>query len=409
MSIYRKVKTGISVYKQGGISAFVKLFQKTVQTQLQKRQLTMLVRNEDVLSVRLDDIESAQGINKSLQNKQIAWIMSPPGETSGGHQNIFRFIAFAEKAGYTNSIYIYSNDDYSTGITGIQNMIEKSDSYPDVKATFHKLERGKLLTGNFCAAFATGWETAYPLKLADIQGEKMYFVQDFEPLFYPSGSESILAENTYRFGFKCITAGKWLSQKLTNEYGLWTRSFDFGVEHDKYFVTNRTFRNEILFYARPVTPRRGFELGILALTKFAQNHPEIPINLAGWDTSDWDIPFKYNNLGGLPISELNSVYNRCAAGLVLSTTNMSLLPLELLASGVVPVVNDAPNNRLVTDNPFIQFVEPTPAAISDKLSENLDASVQAKRILEIENNIKLHTWENSGAQFLAALESAIDG
>ena len=369
----------------------------------------MLVRNEDVLSVRLSGNEIKILEKTYSSSKNIAWIMSPPGKTSGGHQNLFRFIDFAEKAGYTNTIFIYSNDDFSEGIGSIQKMLSGSDSYPPVAAKLQKLDRGETLAGDYCAAFATGWETAYPLKLSQIQGEKFYFVQDFEPLFYPSGSESLLAENTYRFGFKCITAGKWLSNKLASEYGLWTRSFDFGVEHDRYFVTNRTFRNEILFYARPVTPRRGFELGILALTKFAEENPEITINLAGWDTSDWDIPFSYNNLGGLPVSELNSVYNKCAAALVLSTTNMSLLPLELLASGVSPVVNDAPNNRMVTDNPFIQFVEPTPSAIAEQLAKNFNPDIQLKLLSDVENNIKNYTWETSGKQFITALESGLNG
>ena len=370
----------------------------------------MLVRNEDALSVRLTIPEmNSRDSSRYERSNHIAWIMSPPGETSGGHQNLFRFIHFAEKAGYTNTIFIYSNDDFSNGVASIKKMLSSSNSYPPVAANIQKLNQGETLSGDFCAAFATGWETAYPLKLSRIKGEKLYFVQDFEPLFYPSGSESLLAENTYRFGFKCITAGKWLSEKLATDYGLWTKSFDFGVEHDKYFVTNRNFRNEILFYARPVTPRRGFELGILALTKFAEEHPEIKINLVGWDTTDWDIPFSYNNLGGLPISELNSVYNKCAAALVLSTTNMSLLPLELLASGVSPVVNDAPNNRMVTDNPHIQFVEPTPSAIADQLSKNFDPGRQLRLLLDIEKSIKSYTWETSGEQFILALESALNG
>ena len=59
------------------------------------------------------------------------------------------------------------------------------------------------------AVFATGWETAYPVFNDAGDARKCYFVQDFEPLFYPVGSEYVLAENTYRFNFFGITAGKW--------------------------------------------------------------------------------------------------------------------------------------------------------------------------------------------------------
>ena len=33
---------------------------------------------------------------------------------------------------------------------------------------------------------------------------KFYFVQDYEPLFYPASSRSALAEATYRFGMPAI-------------------------------------------------------------------------------------------------------------------------------------------------------------------------------------------------------------
>ena len=41
------------------------------------------------------------------------------------------------------------------------------------------------------------------------RGIPVYFVQDFEPLFYPMGSDYLLAENTYRKGLYHITTGAW--------------------------------------------------------------------------------------------------------------------------------------------------------------------------------------------------------
>ena len=38
------------------------------------------------------------------------------------------------------------------------------------------------------------------------RARRLYFVQDYEPYFYATSSESMLAENTYRFGFTAITA-----------------------------------------------------------------------------------------------------------------------------------------------------------------------------------------------------------
>ncbi|MDK6419994.1 glycosyltransferase family 1 protein, partial [Actinotignum timonense] len=77
------------------------------------------------------------------------------------------------------------------------------------------------------AIFSTGWETAYPSYLDRSNARRYYFVQDFEPSFYSVGSESVLAENTYRFGFEAFTAGRWLAKKLSTDYGMKTHPFDF--------------------------------------------------------------------------------------------------------------------------------------------------------------------------------------
>lgn len=43
----------------------------------------------------------------------------------------------------------------------------------------------------------------------------------------------------------------------------------------------------------------------------------------------------------------------CAdAGLTLSLTTVSLVPLEMLAAGFIPVVNDADHSRIVLANPL---------------------------------------------------------
>jgi glycosyltransferase involved in cell wall biosynthesis len=238
---------------------------------------------------------------------------------------------------------------------------------------------------------------------------RFYFVQDFEPGFYPVGTESVLAENTYRFGFHGITAGGWLSHKLSMEYGMVTDHFDFAVDKARYNVTNLERRDEVFFYARPVTPRRAFEFGLLVLADFAALKPDVRINLAGWDISNWDVPFPHRNLASLQISELNAVYNRCAVGLVMSLSNMSLLPLELMASGVAPVVNDAPNNRLVSDNPYIEYVPLSPLAIARRMVEIIDRPDVVERSIAMSDSLANIDWRDSGDQFIAAFERAMRG
>lgn len=339
----------------------------------------------------------------------VAWIMPPPSSMSGGHHNLFRFIDFAEKAGHRCKIFFYTSTPIVVNIPDMREMLEASAAYPNLSAEMAMYDREVGVGPDVQAIFATSWETAYPAFLDHSSAKRFYFVQDYEPSFFPAGSESMLAENTYRFGFHGITAGGWLSHKLHEEFGMPTDHYDFAVENDVYKVVNLERRNEVFFYARPVTPRRGFELGILALEDFARRRPDVTINLAGWDVSRWTVPFPHVNLAGLQIPELNAIYNRCAAGLVISASNMSLLPLELIASGVAPVVNDAPNNRLVSDNPFIEYVPASPRAIADRMDEVLKRDDAVERSVAMSKSLDGTTWKRSGEQFVTAFERAMRG
>lgn len=337
----------------------------------------------------------------------LAWIMSPPGENSGGHQNIFRFLEYLERAGHRVRIYLHSvHREHS--IPEVRAMLRSSSAYPHLAATIEDLPDSGL-PGGIDAVFATSWETAYPSFRDPSPARRLYFVQDFEPFFYPVGTESVLAENTYRFGYTGITAGGWLASKLADEYGMTTRSFDFSADRSAYRRLDDAPRKEIFFYARPATARRGFALGVMALDLFSRARPDYVINFAGEDVSRQSIPFAYKNLGAMPVDKLNGLYNRCAAGLVLSLTNMSLLPLELLSAGVIPVVNDAPNNTMVSDNPFIEFTPPSPQALADRLISIVDRPDLVEHSRAAAASVGESGWDESGAQFVNAVEAVLRG
>lgn len=368
------------------------------------KSITMLVKPEDVIEADWTDITKLPQPRKVKDSTlTINWVMSPPGKGSGGHQNIFRFIRFLEQAGHVARVYLYSAHDHRS-IDEIKEVLK--DSYPKTSAIIEWLEDDMEPAS---AVFATGWETAYPVFNSECSANKFYFVQDFEPYFYPVGSESILAENTYRFGFYGITAGGWLAKKLHEDYGMDTDYFNFGAEKSLYKLSNQSPRKEIFFYARPVTARRGFEIGLMALEIFHKQNPDYTINLAGWDVSDYQIPFPYKNLKTLTIQELSAVYNRCSAALVMSLTNMSLLPLELLACGTIPVVNEGQNNRLVSDNPHIEYTPTSPQALANKLSEIVNKKDLSKHAKQASQSVETATWEVSGARFVELVEKRLHG
>ena len=359
-----------------------------------------IVDRRDVL---LADTRNVNRTGKrTTPTKNINWVISPP-RSGGGHQNMFRFIEHLDNNGYTNSVYLYSTEDMMT----VEEAEKNVSNYATLENTqFYYYKRGaKMLPAD--ALFATGWETAYPVLNENTDAEKFYFVQDFEPLFYPVGTEYILAENTYKFGFTGITAGKWLASKLSTEYGMKCSSYDFGAEEGLYSFTNDGERKEVFFYARPVTERRAFDLGIMVLELFHKKHPDYTINLAGWDVRDYKIPFPYVNHKTLGLKDLSPLYNRCAVGLVLSLTNMSLMPLELLASGVIPVVNEGDNNKMVSDNKYIAYAPPTPRELAERMSDIVTSSNRSEYAKEAAASVNNSGWSKAKDEFIKILEEEL--
>jgi len=366
-----------------------------------KSKIHTVARYEDVLKTELTDKPPVWNMGFA-KRMSFVWIMPPPGKGSGGHLNIFRFINFLEKSGHDCKIYLFVDGKHGD-IEGVLNVM--GDSYPKIKAAYSMewLDSIDSLP-NVHGIFATSWETAYASYAIESNAKRFYFVQDFEPHFYPVGGLSTLAENTYKLGFYGITAGNWLKRKLATDYGMDTDSFDFGADEDIYELTNKSNRKEIFYYARPHTERRGFAVGILALDIFHSKHPEYIINLVGWDVSEYDIPFPYKNLKTLEIDELSTLYNRCAAGLVLSYTNMSLLPLELLRCGTIPVVNDGDNNRLVSNNKYIAYSNNDPHSLAAKLSEVVSRPDKNDYAQRASRSVKNTGWGSSGVKFVSIIE-----
>ena len=331
----------------------------------------------------------------------IHWIVPPVLIGSGGHHNIVRFIRYLESRGHGNRIYLYDPKMFQDQST-FESILRRH--YPPVKA---EVRSGTDGLSECDAALATSWETAYPLFNLVTRAKKFYFVQDYEPHFHPVGSESALAENTYRFGFYGITAGLWLRNKLSTEYSMSCDHYEFGSNPRTYSYTNDATRRRVVFYARPATPRRGFELGIFALEKFARSHPEYEIVLVGADTTEYRLPFSARRYRVLDGRQLNELYNQSACALVLSMTNMSLLPLELLAAGCIPVVNDGPNTRLVAGSSYIKYAQSSPAALAQAMHEVVTTSNLPRYAEMAAASVSELRWEDAGAKVEAILISEL--
>jgi glycosyltransferase involved in cell wall biosynthesis len=331
---------------------------------------------------------------------EVAWVCVPQSAGAGGFTTISRLACALENAGHRCTIYLHDRHGWSLE----QHRQTMRTWWPSLRAEIRDAAEG---IADAHAIFATSWETAYPVLSSPALGSRFYLVQDYEPLFYAAGSNALLAEATYRFGFHGLTAGRWLAQLLEREYGMSTDWFDFGCDLERYRLDPRAQRTGVCVYTRPSTPRRAFELASAALDLFAERHPEVDIHMYGEHARG--LPFVARNHGLLAPQELGELYNRCVAGLVLSATNVSLVPHEMLAAGCIPVVNDAEQNRMVLDNPEVVYAPATPFDLANALSALVERPLDERRAAAqaAAASVAGASWQDAGATIERVIREAV--
>jgi glycosyltransferase involved in cell wall biosynthesis len=360
-----------------------------------KHEIALPVAMQDILEADWENRKANDGRTAIVSPKRLTvnWVIPPIANGSGGHHTILRFVRALEARGHVCNIIIYDGREIQSAEEA-RVIIRRH--FPDMGANVW-VGREKM---NACdALIATAWQTAYPVFNAPTTAMKFYFVQDYEPLFFPVGTESVLAENTYKFGLHGITAGRWLSHKLAADFGMRCDHFEFGSDSGRYLFNNGGRRDRVIFYARPGAPRRGFELGVFALALFARENPDYEIHMFGSDVRDYRLPFNFTSHGVLKSEQLNELYNEAAAALVMSLTNMSLLPLELLSAGCIPVVNNGENNRLVSDNPYIAYADPSPRTLAQRLQDSVSRADLPQYAKAAADSVQMLSWDASAIGF----------
>ncbi|RVD20673.1 glycosyltransferase family 4 protein [Mesorhizobium sp. M4B.F.Ca.ET.017.02.2.1] len=360
---------GIPVALQGKIDVF--------------RHYETLLGEEQGLGIKISSNNVPEG--------SMTWLVPDFNASSGGHINILRFMALLSENGFPEQRLVVVEPHRWNSNAEAQAALNAAfgDNGIVVSLGARSIEPCQYLV-------ATGWQTAYWVSKYKDAAQKLYFVQDFEPAFYAHGTEYVLAENTYRLGLTGITAGGWLADKLHDDYGMRTVSFDFACDLELYKPQPKrpSKTKHIFFYARPVTPRRCFELGLLALKKVCERVPNAAVIFAGWDVSGYEIPFHHLNAGTLAVSSLPDLYSQCDVGLILSSTNLSLLPLEMAACGCPLVINRGAHATWLLPEEEVYYCDMDVDSIAARLVEALeDTEETAKRAALALKRAQGSSWE----------------
>ncbi len=287
-------------------------------------------------------------------------LLPEPVRGSGGHMSIMRMVAGLAEAGHQVTVHVDRGPLFQEA-TDEELARFFGRHFPRADASFRL---GREFTPADVAV-ATGWTTASAVAFASNARAKLYFVQDFEPYFQPMGPAYVAAESTYRLGLGHITLGPWLAGLLCERYGAEAVPIDFGVEHDIYYSAGTPRRPQVVFYGRGTTPRRGTELGLEALRLVKASRPDVEVVLYGGQQCGRS-PEGFVQAGVLTRDALAALFRESVAGLALSYTNMSFVPLEMMACGCAVVAVDAPPVRwFLADGENAVVTESTAEALAD--------------------------------------------
>jgi hypothetical protein len=264
----------------------------------------------------------------------ISWIVGGYMPKGGGHRNIFRMAYHLERFGHTVNLYIADTplDSHSLADTIRRQM------YP-IQGLIARYE-GNILKSD--VLLATHWETVKYVEESKGSSDSLcYFVQDYEPLFYPMGSKFLLAADTYKKGYFHICSGEWAARTIAKRHGARTGHFQFPIDKSIYTDNGRArIPGQIVFFAKPEMARRCFELGVAALEELFKLNKCIRVIMYGSPEAKnykYNFPVQVQAFVGT-LSELAEIYNRSEVGMAFSTTNPSLVPYEMMACGL-PIVD----------------------------------------------------------------------
>jgi glycosyltransferase involved in cell wall biosynthesis len=325
---------------------------------------------------------------------------------SGGHATIANLLRGLEAIGHRTSVWVLDDEG--------RHATESPAETAALFTAFFGPLGGPVRVGlggweGADVAMATGWQTVAQVLRLPGAGARAYLVQDHEPEFYPTSAERDWAAWTYRQGLHCIAASPWLADLVRTRYGASATSFDLGIDHERYRPAEVERRaDRVLFYARAVTPRRAVALGLLALQELHRRRPQIEIALFG-EARPVAAPFAHRALGVLEPDALARAYSEATVGLVLSLTNPSLIPQEMLACGL-PCVDVASESMLATygvDGPAT-LAAPEPIALCEAIEALLDDPTRrARQGADGLRWAAARTWPSAAAQVQEGLRAAV--
>lgn len=296
-----------------------------IQAKAEKKSVNYRISNYDVSVIQNE---------KPQKTKKILFVVERMAKYSGGQTSLLRLGTELAKLGHDVGYTVYKpqtlsdmEECASSNLSGYLGKMYTNKQLPGLKADI---------------VIASSWDTVGFAK--NIPGYKMYFIQDYEPYFFSFGELFLMAKKTYEQGLHMVSLGAWNKEMIEKNCQPVSPvdAVDFPYESREYPYHKRNFdsyntKTEFImavylkYYGKRLPNITQYMLKQLK-ARFLQDGIKLRILYYGEDKSFQTEAGE--NLGMLSKKELLSLYRKADFGMVASMSNVSLVPYEMLATGL---------------------------------------------------------------------------
>lgn len=347
---------------------------------------------------------------KPAKIQKVTFVIERMAKFSGGQTSILRLGTELSKLGYEVGYVVYKTQS-------------KADMIECASANLSYYQ-GEMYPNNYLdklnsdIVIASSWDTVSFAK--KMKGYTMYFLQDYEPYFYSFGELFLMANKTYEQGLHMVSLGVWNKDMVEKNCKVVSPidTIEFPYESKEYPSCTRDYNSYgtkkefviavyLKYYGKRLPCISQYLLKQVK-EEFKKDGITLTIKYFGEDKS-----FQCDageNLGMLTKKQLLTLYKKADFGMVASMSNISLIPYEMLATGL-PLIE-------FEDGTFPYFFPENSALLTSlsymDLYHKIKNTIENPGVLSDMHNtaygyLKSLSWEKSAKQFSDILKELSGG
>lgn len=286
---------------------------------------------------------------QSMMHMKVLFLLPVAGGSGGAHSVVQEVVAM-RRLGMLAHVGVRSNK--------LANFQQQYAQVPDIQGALLAVDEANLLTvaAGYDVVVGTIW-TSMGSVMRIVQAHDhilpAYYVQDYEPLFYPPGSpewQNSSASYGLVPGALLFAKTQWLAQQVQQRHGLVVHKVQPSIDHEVYRPKAKPPASalQVVAMIRPKTPRRGADRTMRLFRRLhEQLGADVRFHLFGCAADDagfeaLERQFDFEHHGVLTREQVADLLARCDVFVDLSDYQaFGRTALEAMACGCAAVVPQA--------------------------------------------------------------------